>query len=180
MPFQAIPIALRAFTGDPLSKLLWVQIVHRADLKEAPNGRAFVKLTPEEAAQFGQCSTEQVIEAWERLQRLGLVVIVSRPGDYDEWFLDVRLPVSGLLPEERKRVKASPDQIDILVEKAHFTCVACGQANISNEGWHVDHVIPRSIGGADVEENLQVLCSECNSRKGARVHWIDFLGARSR
>jgi hypothetical protein len=33
----------------------------------------------------------------------------------------------------------------------------------------IDHIWPKSRGGADAEENFQVLCSTCNARKGARV-----------
>lgn len=33
---------------------------------------------------------------------------------------------------------------------------------------HIDHVIPLARGGADSEENLQLLCRPCNLRKGAR------------
>jgi len=33
----------------------------------------------------------------------------------------------------------------------------------------IDHVWPKSRGGADHESNYQVLCSSCNARKGARV-----------
>jgi len=44
------------------------------------------------------------------------------------------------------------------------TCVQCG----SNHKTHFDHIIPRSWGGADTEENLQILCQSCNLRKGNR------------
>jgi hypothetical protein len=180
MPFQALPIALRANTGDPLTKLLWVEIVHHARLTDAPNGKAFAKLYPAQSAEFGQCSVTEVVVGWERLERLGLVQIMSRPAldTGDDWFLDVNLPMSQLLPEERKRVKASPDQLDLVVSRARFICAGCGEENVSLEGWHVDHIIPRAVGGADVEDNLQPLCDTCNARKHARVHWVDFLGGR--
>jgi hypothetical protein len=47
-------------------------------------------------------------------------------------------------------------------------CLCCGSA----ENLTVDHVIPRSCGGADDESNYQPLCRSCNSIKGAT--YVDF------
>lgn len=33
----------------------------------------------------------------------------------------------------------------------------------------IDHIYPRSLGGRDEEDNLQVLCTSCNTSKGARI-----------
>ena len=43
-------------------------------------------------------------------------------------------------------------------------CQQCG----SDERLSVDHIVPRTLGGNDSMNNLQVLCSSCNSRKGGR------------
>lgn len=32
-----------------------------------------------------------------------------------------------------------------------------------------DHIIPKSVGGLSIEVNQQVMCSECNSKKGNRI-----------
>ncbi|MHB1570538.1 MAG: HNH endonuclease [Solirubrobacteraceae bacterium] len=44
-------------------------------------------------------------------------------------------------------------------------CVECG----SQENLEFDHVIPVAKGGANTERNLQLLCQECNRRKGATI-----------
>lgn len=33
----------------------------------------------------------------------------------------------------------------------------------------IDHIHPRALGGLDEEDNLQVLCTSCNTSKGARI-----------
>lgn len=33
----------------------------------------------------------------------------------------------------------------------------------------IDHAFPVSLGGKSTEDNLQVLCRDCNGKKGARV-----------
>ena len=43
-------------------------------------------------------------------------------------------------------------------------CQQCG----SDEKLSVDHIVPRTLGGNDSMNNLQCLCSSCNSRKGGR------------
>jgi 5-methylcytosine-specific restriction endonuclease McrA len=43
-------------------------------------------------------------------------------------------------------------------------CVYCGLPAIT-----VDHVIPRSRGGSDDEDNLVACCSECNGGKGDKT-----------
>jgi len=46
-------------------------------------------------------------------------------------------------------------------------CALCG-ATSSERLLDVDHIVPRSLGGASTFDNLQVLCSKCNRSKGNR------------
>ncbi len=46
-----------------------------------------------------------------------------------------------------------------------YACLYCGsESNLS-----IDHVFPVSRGGDNHPDNLQTLCRDCNSRKGALV-----------
>jgi 5-methylcytosine-specific restriction endonuclease McrA len=47
-----------------------------------------------------------------------------------------------------------------------YTCQYCGR---QASGLTVDHVIPRSRGGASVWENIVASCAPCNRRKGNRL-----------
>jgi 5-methylcytosine-specific restriction endonuclease McrA len=44
-------------------------------------------------------------------------------------------------------------------------CNNCG----STSNLHFDHVIPRSWGGASTADNVQLLCRNCNLKKGASL-----------
>jgi len=54
-----------------------------------------------------------------------------------------------------------------ILKRAQFHCELCG---ISHEerALEVDHILPRKHGGTDDLSNLQALCWQCNSMKGAR------------
>jgi len=45
----------------------------------------------------------------------------------------------------------------------------------------IDHIVPRSRGGTNERKNLRVLCTYCNSKKGARLtgeidwSWVEKL-----
>ena len=58
-----------------------------------------------------------------------------------------------------------PDSLRYRVlKKAGGRCALCG-ATKKETTLHIDHIIPRSRGGLNDEENLQVLCLKCNLGK---------------
>lgn len=54
--------------------------------------------------------------------------------------------------------------------RAGFKCQACGASPKSDNEvkLHVDHILPKSLGGGEQSHNLQALCLECNISKGNR------------
>ena len=44
-------------------------------------------------------------------------------------------------------------------------CNGCG-THFRIVDFHIDHIVPKSKGGTDVRSNLQLLCGNCNLRKG--------------
>jgi len=62
--------------------------------------------------------------------------------------------------------KAIPKSLRYAVlERDGFVCRSCGAANCLE----IDHIIPRSKGGATIQSNLQVLCADCNRGKGSNL-----------
>lgn len=52
-----------------------------------------------------------------------------------------------------------------IMERDGFCCQHCG----SEEALSIDHVRPVSRGGDSSDENLQVLCMSCNTKKGNKI-----------
>lgn len=52
-------------------------------------------------------------------------------------------------------------------EQGLFACAHCG--SLEQAMLTVDHIVPRTDGGADDLSNLQPLCVHCNSKKGGRA-----------
>ena len=59
-----------------------------------------------------------------------------------------------------------PRDVKLFVwQRDNGCCVACG----SNRNLEFDHLIPLALGGSNTERNLQLLCADCNRRKGATL-----------
>jgi len=56
-----------------------------------------------------------------------------------------------------------------IYERDGGVCHLCGKkCNQSN--WHLDHLIPLSLGGEHTKQNVAVACPRCNESKGNRGH----------
>jgi 5-methylcytosine-specific restriction endonuclease McrA len=52
-----------------------------------------------------------------------------------------------------------------ILDKYNHKCLACGKSDVKLT---MDHVIPIKLGGPNTIDNIQPLCSTCNSRKGSK------------
>lgn len=76
--------------------------------------------------------------------------------------------VRNMLNNHNVRARKFGDSNQLTVEDAMWLwdtlgvlCLACGSADEPT----LDHVIPTSVGGLNVADNLQPLCKPCNNRK---------------
>lgn len=58
-----------------------------------------------------------------------------------------------------------------------WTCTRCSR---QRRDLQADHIIPIAQGGRNSWQNLQVLCSECNQKKGDTHTWLEELIGRRR
>ncbi len=61
----------------------------------------------------------------------------------------------------------------------HARCAGCGRFT---DKVHIDHIHPKSRGGTDDPENLQLLCDKCNLSKSWKTmrEWVLVPNARCR
>ena len=69
----------------------------------------------------------------------------------------------------RSGVKVNPREYKrILYGEQQGNCNLC-DVHFEFRNLTIDHIVPKSKGGQDLETNLQLLCQACNSSKGARA-----------
>jgi len=54
------------------------------------------------------------------------------------------------------------------IQKIYSICALINEISVGIK-WHVDHIIPLSKGGPHHQDNLQILESIANLRKGSRI-----------
>lgn len=65
----------------------------------------------------------------------------------------------------------TPSQRRRILERDGYHCVMCLREPTDHRFLHVDHILPRSKGGPNDDENLQTLCRSCNLHKSASEEW---------
>lgn len=62
----------------------------------------------------------------------------------------------------------------LVADRALHRCEYCHAPElVFNFPFEVEHIVPTSRGGADIEMNLALACRSCNLRKGSRISEID-------
>ena len=128
---------------------------------------------------FAGCATSAV--AAERLgrqwigidkQRFAVKLIVERlQREFAQGTLERTFdPITDIEHEEISAAARPPsyrDWREALYEHQSGVCAGCETRLPYVEQFAVDHIVPRSKGGTDAVENLQLLCGMCNSMKGS-------------
>ncbi len=65
----------------------------------------------------------------------------------------------------------TPEQWQLLKGRYNYQCLCCGKSEPEIK-LTVDHVVPLSKGGSNSIDNIQPLCSVCNSQKHTKI--LDF------
>ena len=144
MSVQAITWALSQRCGDTLSKFVLMTLADGEDMESN------VAVDLAALAAVTEAPEDDVLDALGRLDRAGLIQWSGASAR-----LAFRHPITTTMSPQRARI----------YERDGFACVYCG----ADGDLTLDHIIPRSRGGSDDDDNLATACRRCNCRKGART-----------
>jgi 5-methylcytosine-specific restriction endonuclease McrA len=94
-----------------------------------------------------------------------LALIRQRQRQEQERLERARRAVSLNQQPATRRQSITREMRRAVYERDGGVCVECG----SRFDLQYDHILPVALGGATTVENLQILCGECNQRKGKEV-----------
>lgn len=89
-----------------------------------------------------------------------------------EWALENKERLRIHCMNRRRKLaggKLSQGIVQILTNKQQGLCAGCGKP--LNGDYHIDHIHPISKGGANTDDNVQLLHSRCNLIKSAKFPW---------
>ena len=73
-----------------------------------------------------------------------------------------------------------PTRRQLIERRAGWRCEYCrAPQRVCGYRFHIEHIVPRVLGGADDLSNLALACGPCNLSKGARVRGVDPLTGAS-
>ena len=80
----------------------------------------------------------------------------------------------------RARKKANGGKLSHDLSKALYArqkgrCACCKK--LLGDNYHLDHIVPLALGGANEDWNIQLLTATCNLNKGAK-HPIDYIRSK--
>lgn len=104
------------------------------------------------------------IQYCNSMQELESIDVSLRDWWSSKWMGEIKIIEEAMAPPRRSRRIPTHVKREVW-ERDRGQCVHCG----SPEDIHFDHDIPFSKGGSNEVENIQLLCAQCNLKKGSKI-----------
>ncbi|RME61681.1 MAG: HNH endonuclease [Candidatus Dadabacteria bacterium] len=113
------------------------------------------------------------VVSWKKAVTLVIMGKVEIIGAYDYFIRSVSLKIPApavvrLCRYVHVRPQSPPLTRKNLLLRDNYSCQYCNKTLLSSEAT-IDHVIPRSLGGKYIWENVVVSCKKCNKKKGNKT-----------
>ena len=81
--------------------------------------------------------------------------------------------VNANLNKKDKRANLSLELKQKLFSQQNGKCLICGESlGLDWSKIHIDHIIPWSLVGDELDNNYQDLCNYCNENKNDRIDYV--------
>lgn len=146
------------------------------------------ELVKAKTSRYYQENKEKVIAATKRYAAENADAVAAQKAEYykrhrakfraiaSEWVKNNKDAIRAYRHVRRAQIGAdrlSKDIVARLMVLQKGKCPCC-RADISTGKNHIDHIIPLASGGRNIDENVQLLCVTCNTKKGAK-HPVRFM-----
>lgn len=101
----------------------------------------------------------------EKPVKVQVVKAIDRESQWDGWFRYYRIRNPGLRATMRREWQ------DMVIFGETVTCGICDSPITNHSEVSLDHIIPRSLGGGDIETNMQPSHKLCNNAKGSNLNF---------
>lgn len=58
---------------------------------------------------------------------------------------------------------------ELMKNIGYYRCSMCFETSEDSDFVHLDHIMPKKLGGKDTVDNMDLLCKSCNSSRGPRI-----------
>ena len=77
----------------------------------------------------------------------------------DFWFITETIDLGANMPTTKQNTR------NAVIARRGRHCLYCGKGPLYRRALHIDHVVPKAMGGGDDVRNLVPACRTCNQRK---------------
>lgn len=105
-----------------------------------------------------------------RIEQLNLAIFCVLSSYYQDQDLPFDDWDEVFIAEKKQNKRKIPGRVrQNVLMRDNYTCQICGATVKDGAKLEIDHIVPFSKGGSNDENNLQVLCQQCNREKHNRT-----------